>query len=227
MTLAGISKQTVEIFNRGSYVAPSGREVALRELVDAAVGGTVLHCPGDYEGLRFETRTGAPLPKLEITGESTLEASRRLVQLEGLTGVAALNFASAKNPGGGFLGGAKAQEEDLARCSALYACQLRQPAYYEANRSTHSMLYTDHIIYAPSVPVFRDHSLELLESPFSVSVITAPAPNAGRSVNSGEKRGRRGQSGAGSESGPCAHGGCISRQSHHRAGSLGLRRVSQ
>ncbi|MEZ4452203.1 MAG: TIGR02452 family protein [Nannocystaceae bacterium] len=93
--------------------------------------------------------------------------------------VAALNFASAKNPGGGFLGGAKAQEEDLARCSGLYPCLSSQWGYYEANRAEPSMLYTDHAIYSPRVPFFRDEALDLLEVPFLLSVITAPAPNAG------------------------------------------------
>src|SRR6185312_12808515 len=99
--------------------------------------------------------------------------------------VVALNFASAKNPGGGFLGGAKAQEEDLCRCSALYTCQLTQSAYYEVNRATSSMLYTDNIIYSPDVPFFRDDRLQLLDEPFTVSIITAPAPNAGQAALKG------------------------------------------
>ncbi|HEX5541015.1 MAG TPA: TIGR02452 family protein, partial [Micromonospora sp.] len=51
------------------------------------------------------------LPLVEVTGESTLVASRRLAE-EGE--VAALVFASAKNPGGGFRTGAQAQEESVA-----------------------------------------------------------------------------------------------------------------
>ena len=93
-----------------------------------------------------------------------------------------LNYASARNPGGGFIKGAKAQEEDLARCSALYRCLEPQTAYYAANqqtgKDTAGMLYTDHIIHSPSVPFFRRKNRDLLEEPFLASVITAPAPNA-------------------------------------------------
>ncbi len=94
-----------------------------------------------------------------------------------------LSFASARNPGGGFVNGAKAQEEDLARCSALYACIREQVTYYEANRRTESMLYTDHLVYSPRVPFFQTRSRgPLLERPFTASVITAPAPNAGQAL---------------------------------------------
>ncbi len=94
--------------------------------------------------------------------------------------VVLLNFASARNPGGGFLGGAKAQEEDLCRCSGLYATLLTQPDYYQVHRANKSLLYTDHIIYSPRVPFFRVRSSDaFLEEPFVASVITAPAPNAG------------------------------------------------
>jgi len=40
-----------------------------------------------------------------------------------------LNFASAKNAGGGFLGGSQAQEESLARSSALYATLMVRPEF--------------------------------------------------------------------------------------------------
>lgn len=90
-----------------------------------------------------------------------------------------MNFASAKNPGGGFLGGAQAQEEALARSSALYPCLLTQPAYYERNRSQKSALYLDLAIFSPAVPFFKDDNGRLLDRAICASVITAPAPNAG------------------------------------------------
>jgi uncharacterized protein (TIGR02452 family) len=180
MSLKGSAQQTVEIVERGEYVAPSGRPVSLRAEVEHARDGTELYRPGDFERLALpESPVGTVRPRIEVTSEKTGEACRRLVEGEGVAGVVALNFASAKNPGGGFLGGAKAQEEDLARCSALYACLITQREYYDANRAERSPLYTDHVIYAPQVPFFRDERLELLERPFRVSLITAPAPNAG------------------------------------------------
>jgi uncharacterized protein (TIGR02452 family) len=177
MSLEGVGKETVEIARRGWYEAPGGQRVSVEAATRHAVEGTVLYRPGDYDALSRED-LGAP-STWEVSEETTAEAARRLVTREGAERVAALNFASAKNPGGGFLRGAKAKEEDLARCSALYACQLTQRPYYDANRASGSMLYTDHLIYSPDVPFFRDDRLELLAAPFALSILTSPAPNAG------------------------------------------------
>lgn len=184
MGLAASAADTLRILDEGSYLAPSGARVALGARVARAVAGTVLYRPDDFTRPPLAACDGAAArdaspTRLEVTAESTAQAAARLVAAEGVRHVLALNFASAKNPGGGFLGGAKAQEEDLARCSALYPCQLTQRAYYDANRACASMLYTDHMIYSPDVPFFRDDHLRLLEEPFELSVLTAPAPNAG------------------------------------------------
>jgi uncharacterized protein (TIGR02452 family) len=183
MSLARTASETLDVIARGVYVAPSGNSVALTAHVEMAIQNTVVYRPGDLDALP-KTRRGLSSPrKVEVTTETTAEAGRRLVQTEGVAHVVALNFASAKNPGGGFLGCAKAQEEDLARCSALYACLRDQRTYYQANRQSASLLYTDHIIYSPNVPFFRDEQLRFLEQPFSLSIITAPAPNAGAALS--------------------------------------------
>ncbi len=183
MSLRGIADETLAIVERGGYQAPSGAQVSLRAELARALEGTRLFRPEELAALLAERqRLAAPgsgaAPRLELREESTSEAGQRLA-LEGAGRVVALNFASARNPGGGFLRGARAQEEDLARASALYPCQLRQPGYYQANRATGSLLYTDHLIYSPDVPFFRDRELRLLERPFLLSVLTVPAPNAG------------------------------------------------
>ena len=77
-----------------------------------------------------------------------MEAGRRLGP-----GTAALVFASARNPGGGFRTGARAQEEDVARASALVACQLTVPAFYDHHRSHPDLRYSDRVIHSPDVPV--------------------------------------------------------------------------
>jgi uncharacterized protein (TIGR02452 family) len=178
MFLVDVANETLQIVESGTYTPPAGAPVSIADAVARAVSGTCLHRPGDPLELPDPGPSAAPRA-VEVTGETTAAAARRLVEGEGLAHVAALNFASGKNAGGGFLRGAKAQEEDLARCSALYTCLVTQPDYYAANRASGTMLYTDHIIYSPGVPFFRDDRLELLPAPFLASMITAPAPNAG------------------------------------------------
>ncbi len=51
--------------------------------------------------------------------------------------------------------------------------------YYESNKKLRSSLYSDNMIYSPKVPVFRDDPGNLLEIPYCLSVITAPAVNKG------------------------------------------------
>jgi uncharacterized protein (TIGR02452 family) len=179
-----IAQETVAILARGGYTSPGGRAVPLDGLAEA-VRRTVTLAPAELaessaqaQRLRAEAAT-RPGCRVEVTRETTLGAARRLVEGEGRTGVAVLNFASAKYPGGGFLEGARAQEESLARASGLYACLVPQTAYYEANHDCGTSLYTDHLILSPGVPVFRDDADALLERPYAVGVITAPAPYAG------------------------------------------------
>lgn len=174
---AQIAQETLQILEAGAYTTPTGGRVDLAASVAASVAGTKLY--------REDTTRGAPrirdaATRLSVTAETTFEAIARLnLEGSGADGLAALNFASARNPGGGFLGGAQAQEEALSRSSALYPCLLTQPEYYERNRAGRSLLYLDLLIYAPRVAFIRDDAGVLLESPVFASVITSPAPNAG------------------------------------------------
>ena len=181
---AEIAEETVAITRRGSYFAPAGRTVAIDQAVRAATDGSVLFTPSEAAGLRARADAimAAREPRrttFDVRNEGTFTAARRLVGESGADKVAALNFASAKNPGGGFLGGSQAQEESLARASGLVATLERHMTYYDANRKSSSLLYTDHMIVSPRVPVFRDEEDRLLEEPWEVTIITSPAPNAG------------------------------------------------
>lgn len=166
--LREIARTTVECAEAGVYQAPSGRPVAID--VAGSVDGTVLHAPGEtLRPLGAETT-----PEIEVTAESTLEACRRIG-----SGAAALVFASAKNPGGGFLGGAQAQEESIARSSGLYPCLRAVPEFYAHHRLDRDLRYTDAVIYSPAVPIFRDDRGRFLEEPHTAAMLTAAAPNLG------------------------------------------------
>lgn len=167
--LRAIAAETVTITRTGGYQARSGAWVDISEAVQQAVAGTRLYLPDEPL-----TATGVPqrAPLVDVTNETTLAAARRLGP-----GTAALVFASARNPGGGFLTGARAQEEDIARASALHACLETVPDFYHHHRSHSDLRYSDRVIYSPGVPVFRDDQGSLLDEPYRIALITAAAPN--------------------------------------------------
>lgn len=169
------AKEIVAICEAGFYLAPSGKRVEIAKATKQAMEATVMYSQEDI--LPIREGPSAVGTTIEVINETTFSALARLEGDGGHSGC--LNFASAKNPGGGFLTGAQAQEEALARSSALYPCLLKAPQYYERNRANRSTIYLDLVIYSPLVPFFRIDDGVLLESPFLASVITAPAPNAG------------------------------------------------
>ncbi len=101
--------------------------------------------------------------------------------------VCVLNFASSKNPGGGVVKGASAQEECLCRVSTLYPCLADDRifgSFYEPHRTMFSdTLYNSDLIYTPGVTVFKtDTALPELRPKnewFTTDVITCAAPNLG------------------------------------------------
>lgn len=173
---ATLAKETLEIIQQGWYALPSGKVIHIGEDIDAAKDGTTIFDEGSLPDRG--TSSGDQPANIEVTSESTFAALKRLHE-GGAAHPGCLNFASAKNPGGGFLNGAEAQEEALSRASALYKCLLQARDYYDRNRHCQTCLYLDLMIGSPRVPFFRDDEGEFLEVPFQASVITAPAPNAG------------------------------------------------
>ncbi|SPT49761.1 TIGR02452 family protein [Actinomadura madurae] len=173
------AQETVAILERGDYTAPSGRTVSIAGGLARAVHDTVLYRPDELDTLlkNLPAGGGGTGTLIEVTDETTLAAARRL-RGEGAVPFA-LNFASAKNPGGGFLNGAHAQEEGLARSSGLYESLRSAREYYDFHRAQGDLLYSDHMIYSPGVPVFRDDAGRLLEEPYEIAFLTSAAPNRG------------------------------------------------
>lgn len=87
---------------------------------------------------------------------------------------AVLNFASYKNPGGGFLGGSISQEEALCHESTLYPVISAQTDYYEYNKKLiNKGLYTDAALYSEDIVFIRDNK------EMQCDVITCACPNWG------------------------------------------------
>jgi uncharacterized protein (TIGR02452 family) len=171
---AELGQDTVRIMNSGHYTTPAGKRVDLRETLRFAREGTRSY-PPEHALPKAKAQLGDCSTVIDVVNATTLVAAWQLVQ-DGHR-PAALNFASAKHPGGGFLSGARAQEESLARSSGLYACLEGHPMY-ALHAAQGDPMYTSYSIYSPAVPVFREDDGTLREEPFLCAFITAPAVNA-------------------------------------------------
>lgn len=160
------ARQTLEYFQKGSYVFGENTVKCKNCFTSEFVSEKQLKALQTYDG-NFT-------PKYEVVNESVVDT---IFRLGGNCGV--LNFASAKNPGGGFLNGAMAQEEALAISSDLYNSQLQIPQYYENNRKYGTALYTHNMIYSRNITFIRDSSLNTVQFPVNVNILTSPAVNAG------------------------------------------------
>lgn len=171
-----LGRETVAILEAGHYVTATGAGVDISEAVARAVGATVTYPPTDQ--LPQKSPQQSPhvgTMTVEVHNTTTL-AGVRLLQAQGCD-PAALNFASATHSGGGFLSGARAQEEYLARSSGLWAC-LRDHPMYAFHRARQDPFYSHYVIYSPEVPVFRDDRGALLETPYACAILTSPAVHA-------------------------------------------------
>jgi len=170
---AALGRSAVEAARAGFYVTKAGQKVVWRNAVQAACAA------------KLSIRPDATLPsnkpiafvatRVQVTNETTFGASRRLVE-SGLRPLA-LNFANGIHPGGGFLNGARAQEEVLCRSSALYQTLIDDPMY-EEHRKRPLPDSTDWAIYSPDVPVFRVDDGTEFPHPWLLSFITCAAPYA-------------------------------------------------
>lgn len=178
-TRALIAKDTLAILKKGVYQNSLNKLVHLAKKQKAAEQQTLLYEPQQLLDLIQAPLSDAPNKVTEfiVNPLSTLDSVREQYATD--PNLVCLNFASAKNPGGGFLNGSQAQEESIARATGLYLCQLKAEDYYKENRKFTSCIYTDHIIYIPNVPIIKDEKGNLLDEPAFSAIITAPAVNAG------------------------------------------------
>lgn len=172
-TAAALGRSAVDAAREGRYVTRAGISVDWGPAVGTARSAKRSIRPTDP--LPAGERLHFPETRVQVTNETTLGASLRLAEA-GLRPLA-LNFANGINPGGGFLGGARAHEEVLCRSSALYQTLVDDPMYEEhGERDLPDS--TDWAIYSPDVPVHRTDDGTELERPWLLSFITCAAPYA-------------------------------------------------
>ncbi|MCI9560766.1 TIGR02452 family protein [Clostridiaceae bacterium] len=204
MDRKAVARETMAIMKQGYYVVSGGKKVEIKEELEHSVTASRLIAPKEGQKLLEVYETGYQKEKSgdgkgdssvktewksRVENLSTVDAIFKLVQ-EGKKNIGVLNFASAKNPGGGFLNGAMAQEESLAASSILYETLVAHEEYYRVNRANSSMMYTDYGIYSPDVVFFRDGRFALVEEPVKASVLTLPAVNMGQVILKGEDVGQ-------------------------------------
>ncbi len=175
-----IARDTLQIIKQGYYHNSDKEKIHITKAQKAAERNTRFYTPEELSKLvkHQAAVNGNHDTEFEVNDLTTFDAVRK-AHAEGEENIMALNFASAKNPGGGFLGGAQAQEESITRASGLYPCLLEGKPYYVFHRTCRTCLYSDRMIYAPKVPIFKDEDGKPLDDFVPVSIITSPAVNAG------------------------------------------------
>lgn len=113
-------------------------------------------------------------PIVLLWAVDTVTALERIKATSSKQHVCVLNFASYKNPGGGYLKGYKAQEEDLCAQSILYNVLSNEEDYYKwNNKNLNKGLYKNRAIYSKNVLFFDKKDKPTMWS----DVLTCASPN--------------------------------------------------
>lgn len=183
-----IGQETMQVVQAGKYKVYDKEkrktvEYKIKDDVEWCINNTRTIRPND-QLLIGEIDKRSRLCKIDVTTESTFKALHRIIT-EGIEEVCILNFASATQPGGGFLNGRNAQEETLSRQSALYSSLKSESEMYDYHKANNNPFYSNYMIYSPNVPFFRDDNYNFIY-PFTSSVITSPAVNYSELLKSGK-----------------------------------------
>ncbi|KAH9042764.1 hypothetical protein EDB85DRAFT_2139299 [Lactarius pseudohatsudake] len=187
-----IADETLAAIERGE-VQLQGSTYNIREAASHSIDNTIFF-PPESTLATWSTSTPASRPavpgQLELCEGSTLQRARALlhelntnaaITADGPGRVGVLNFASATKPGGGFLSGAQAQEESLARASTLYVSLVTPAAsqFHQLHKQDRrGGFYTHSMIFSPSVLVLRDDDGAWVP-PYQIEVVTCAGGQRG------------------------------------------------
>ncbi|KAN0130696.1 DUF2263 domain containing protein [Lactarius tabidus] len=184
-----IADETLAAIERGE-IQLQGSTYHLREVISQSIDNTIFFPP---ESTLANWSTGTPASRsaapgqLELCEGSTLQRARTLLHeltatnADGPVRVGVLSFASATKPGGGFLSGAQAQEESIARASTVFASLVTPAAaqFHQLHKKDRrGGFYSHAMIFSPSVLVLRDDAGAWVP-PYQIEVVTSAAVNAG------------------------------------------------
>lgn len=174
-----IYAETLRCCLAGRYRTPSGRRVCLPRAEETADRTRVYvrSVPIGAEAPRGKTT-------VEVVEQDCVETAKALVDAGFRPAV--LNLANRQHPGGGVIGGARAQEESLFRRSTLALALYPFDAWHAkfAGLTLREQAYPldrdEGSIHSRGVVFFRGREAEgapFLEEPFAVDVVTVPAIN--------------------------------------------------
>ncbi|KAJ7231389.1 hypothetical protein B0H12DRAFT_1059348 [Mycena haematopus] len=183
--LRAIANATLDIISSGK-VAVNGSLYDLNALMAESKHQTAYYSPDSLLSTWRSYSPAQPPPStvntiMEFLKTTTLDAARNAGLQGYVRPIGVLNFASADQPGGGFINGASAQEESIARSSTLYASLMTPTAqqfYALHSEDSRDGFYTHAMVYSPRVIVFRADGGELAP-PMEIDVLTSPAVHSG------------------------------------------------
>lgn len=172
-------RNTVEIVNQGYYVTENGNRIDFPDDSDM-MRRTVFY---EHEMSQTNKPIGDEQTLVEVQNIDCLYAGVELKE-QGYN-PAVLNMASRRNPGGGVVTGAGAQEETLFRRTNLFRSLYQFAPYaerYGMKRSHHQYPLDRNFggVYTPDAIYFRESEQKgyaLLEKPISLSFITVAGMN--------------------------------------------------
>ncbi|MBK8624504.1 MAG: TIGR02452 family protein [Saprospiraceae bacterium] len=173
-----IANMTLDILNNGFYIHNTTR-FEFQEEINRSLENTITVTPSDWDEILSKENNRTFTTEIIFKNSTTIEA---ILSEKDEQKIAALNFSSAKNPGGGFINGASAQEESLARSSSLYSSLVKDTLMYDYNKKRSTFLYSDYMIYSSDVIFWFDDHGQFVNPPIKVDIITAPAPNKGAMI---------------------------------------------
>lgn len=178
---AAIAAETLEILSNEMYTCDN-KLIDISLDINESARRSRLYRPEDFVDVQKQVneklKTLNNLGIISVDNVGVVQAMHNMELSVAVPSIGVLNFASAKNPGGGFIKGRQAQEECIARATSLYH---KMPIYgaemYSYNRKLGHTMYSDYMLYTPDAVVFRKDTDELYRVPFKVDILTSAAVN--------------------------------------------------